>query len=144
MRRTLLAILCVFQPAAAVAQNAGDSEAGERDFSRCRACHSVIAADGTVIVRGGATGPNLFGIIGRPAEAVEGFRYSAAFHDLAAAGFVWSEADLASFVTDPPAFLKERLGDPAATTSMSFRFRSGGEDIAAWRALQGAAHSVSQ
>lgn len=144
MLRTLLAILYLFQPWAASAQTTGDPEAGERGFTRCRACHSVIAADGTVIVRGGATGPNLFGIIGRPAGAVEGFRYSKAFRDLAASGFVWSEAKLASFVSDPPAFLRDRLDDPAATTSMSFRLRTGSEDIAAWLALQGAAHSVSQ
>ncbi|MCB5412309.1 c-type cytochrome [Pseudogemmobacter faecipullorum] len=144
MRRTLLAILCLLQPATTSAQTTGDPDAGERGFTRCRACHSVTAADGTVIVRGGATGPNLFGIIGRPAGTGEGYRYSQAFRDLAASGFVWSEADLASFVADPPTFLQQRLGDPAATTGMGFRLRSGGEDIAAWLALQGTSRSVSQ
>lgn len=45
---------------------AGDPAAGAADFGMCKACHSIIAADGTDTVKGGKTGPNLFGVIGRP------------------------------------------------------------------------------
>ena len=48
----------------------------QADFGKCKACHSIIAADGTDIVKGGKTGPNLFGVIGRPVGSLDGFTYS--------------------------------------------------------------------
>ena len=37
---------------------AGDPAAGEAEFKKCKACHSIIGADGTEIQKGGKTGPN--------------------------------------------------------------------------------------
>ena len=48
---------------------AGDPAAGEDTFKKCKACHSIIATDGTEIQKGGRTGPNLYGIIGRGVAA---------------------------------------------------------------------------
>ena len=36
----------------------GDAAKGEADFKKCKACHSITAADGTDIVKGGKVGPN--------------------------------------------------------------------------------------
>ena len=40
---------------------AGDAVKGESDFKKCKSCHSIVASDGTEIVKGGKTGPNLYG-----------------------------------------------------------------------------------
>ncbi|MBC7157078.1 MAG: c-type cytochrome, partial [Rhodobacteraceae bacterium] len=63
--------LAVLAAAPAAAQ---DAAAGERVFSQCMACHQITDAAGTVIRRGGAVGPNLYGVAGRAAAAAEGFR----------------------------------------------------------------------
>ncbi|MCL4166617.1 UNVERIFIED_CONTAM: hypothetical protein GTU68_031205, partial [Idotea baltica] len=54
---------------------AGDAEKGESDFKLCKSCHAVTATDGTVIQKGGKTGPNLYGVIGRVAGSDPDFRY---------------------------------------------------------------------
>lgn len=125
---TLLAVPVAAQP---------DLAAGEEAFVRCRACHAITAPDGTQIQRGGRTGPDLYGVIGRPAASLEGFRYSPGLQALGATGFHWSEETLARFVADPTAFLRDELGDPSAGTAMTLRLRSGGEDLAAWLATLG-------
>ncbi len=112
---------------------AGDAAAGENTFKRCKACHSITNGD-EVIVRGGRTGPNLFGVIGRTAGTYEGFRYGAATIAAGQAGLVWTEENLATYVADPTAFLRETLGDSSARSKMTFKLRSGGEDVAAYLA----------
>lgn len=62
---------------------------GQDVFSRCEACHSLAR---------NRTGPRLCGVVGRPAGAVPGFRYSGA---LQSSGFVWGEERLLSFLEDP-------------------------------------------
>ena len=61
---TLLAL-----SSAAFAQDGptGDAEAGEREFRKCKSCHMIQDAEGEMIVRGGRTGPNLWGVVGRVA-----------------------------------------------------------------------------
>ncbi|MDB5376962.1 MAG: cytochrome c family protein [Rubritepida sp.] len=93
----LLALaLLALGPTGAKAQ---DADAGQRVFNQCRACH-VIAATG----RNGV-GPNLFGVWGRAAGTVEGFRYSTAMRERGAAGLVWNEENLRAYITDPKAVL---------------------------------------
>ena len=72
-----------------------DPAAGERVFRKCRACHR---AD-----RGGRnmTGPNLWGIVGGPKAAVEGFRYS---NELSALSGDWSFAELDAYLLAPRSF----------------------------------------
>jgi len=111
----------------------GDVAAGESQYRSCKACHA-IANGNEVIVRGGRTGPNLFGIIGRTAGTVEGFRYGDDTLAAGAAGLVWTEENLAEYVADPTAFLRAFLDDPSARSKMSFKLRSGGEEIAAYLA----------
>jgi cytochrome c len=76
-----------------------DAGAGEATFKKCAACHSGD--------KGGANkvGPNLWGIVGRPMGAHEGFNYSAGMKEFGA-GKNWDYEALASFVTKPKAYIK--------------------------------------
>jgi len=111
----------------------GDAAAGEDTFKRCKSCHSIVNGDET-IVRGGRTGPNLFGMIGQTAGTVEGFRYGDDIVAAGEAGLVWDEENLAEYVADPTAFLRTFLDDDSARAKMTFKLRSGGEDVAAYLA----------
>jgi cytochrome c len=113
---------------------AGDPAAGEDTFKKCKACHSVIAPDGTEIQKGGRTGPNLYGIIGRGIASDPDFNYGESLAALGATGAVWDAASFAAYTTDPAAYLKSALGDDAAKSKMSFKLASGGEDVAAYLA----------
>lgn len=135
MNKISLTILLCGLTAAAPAL-AGDPAAGEKGFNKCKACHSITAADGTAIIKGGKTGPNLFGVIGRAAGSEEGFNYGAGLKELGGTGLVWDEATLVAYVTDPTAFVKEKTGDAAAKSNMTFKLPKGGEDIAAYLATQ--------
>ncbi len=110
----------------------GDAAAGEKDFNRCKSCHMITADDGTNIVRGGRTGPNLYGVIGRQAGTVEGFRYGDSLVEAGEKGLMWDEASFVAYVADPKAFLADYLGDSGARSKMSFRLNSGAEDIYAY------------
>lgn len=73
----------------------GDAAAGERVFRRCGACHEVgVEAENKV-------GPILNGVVGRAAASVEGFEYSDAMQEAAAAGLVWTVADLQAYLEKP-------------------------------------------
>lgn len=50
---------------------AQDAANGEKEFRKCKACHTIEAPDGTAVVKGGKTGPNLYGVIGRKAGSEE-------------------------------------------------------------------------
>jgi cytochrome c len=76
--------------------NAGDYANGRRLFAQCRSCHLLTEAGGNRV------GPNLHGMFGRPAGAVEDFAYSAA---LEAAGFSWDAETLDRWLADPRTFL---------------------------------------
>ena len=113
---------------------AGDPAAGEAEFKKCKACHSLVATDGTEVVKGGKTGPNLGGVIGRPVAGVADFKYGESIAAVGASGAVWDEASLAAYVTDPGAWLQEKTGDAAAKSKMTFKLAKGGEDMAAYLA----------
>ncbi|MFD1912796.1 c-type cytochrome [Halodurantibacterium flavum] len=117
-------------PLPAAAQ--GDAARGEREFNKCRSCHMIEAPDGTEIFRGGRTGPNLYGIIGQPAGAAEGFRYSPSMVAAGEAGLVWDAENLRDYLADPTAFLRAHLGDPRARSNMAFRLTSGADDVIAY------------
>ena len=81
--------------------------AGERLFRQCKACHQVGDSARN------RSGPTLNGIVGHPAGAVEGFRYSRALDQAAQAGLVWTEAELTAFLAAPR--------DAMPGTKMAFR-----------------------
>lgn len=72
-------------------QFAGDAKQGKRVFNKCRACHQVKPGRNAV-------GPTLHQIVGAPAGAVAGYRYSEA---MAGAGLTWDNATLAAFLAKP-------------------------------------------
>ena len=113
---------------------AGDPAAGEAEFKKCKACHSISASDGTVVVKGGKTGPNLGGVIGRAVASVADFKYGESILAVGASGAVWDEAAVAAYVVDPATWLKDKTGDAAAKSKMSFKLAKGGEDVAAYLA----------
>ena len=113
---------------------AGDAALGEADFKKCKACHSIIGADGTEIVKGGKTGPNLFGVIGRQIGSYPDFKYGDSIVAAGADGSVWDEASVAVYLVDPPKFLQEKTGDAKAKSKMTFKLAKGGEDMAAYLA----------
>ena len=76
---------------------AADPDRGRKVFRKCAACHTVE--------KGGAKkiGPNLWGIVGAPAGAREGFRYSKA---MKAFGGSWTPERLDAYLTRPRAVVK--------------------------------------
>lgn len=86
------------------ASAAGDVAKGEKIAKKCKACHTMN--------EGGKNGlgPNLFGILGQPAGAREGYKYSKA---MSASGIVWDDATFIDFVLKPKKVIPG--------TKMSFR-----------------------
>lgn len=113
---------------------AGDAAIGEAEFKKCKTCHAIIADDGTEIQKGGKTGPNLYGVIGRQIGAAADFKYGADLVAAGADGSVWDEASLAAFITDPAAWLKEKTGNAGAKSKMTFKLKAKQEDVAAYLA----------
>ena len=99
MRKLMLTMVlaaAAAMPGMAMAED-GDAAAGQRVFNQCRACHTANENG-----RNGV-GPNLFGIVGRPAASIEGFRYSANMRELGTSGLVWTEERLRAYVANPKA-----------------------------------------
>ncbi|MGF1659302.1 MAG: cytochrome c family protein [Rubrimonas sp.] len=114
------------EPAAAVAEAepepevdlptllaAADPAEGEKVFRQCAACHKV--QDGA-----NGVGPHLWGVIGREAQSVEGFRYSG---KLAEVVDVWTFEEIDAFIANPKGY--------APGTSMSYAGLKKPEDRAA-------------
>lgn len=113
-----------------------DASVGEKEFNKCKSCHSIASADET-LVKGGKTGPNLYGVVGRTAGTVEGFSYGDDLVKAGEAGLVWDEAKLATYMEDPKAFLQDTLDDKAAKSRMTFKMRNKSADVAAYLATFG-------
>lgn len=114
--RTLALTVCL-SICAAPALAAGDAEAGKKVFRKCAGCHQI--GDGAV----NRTGPVLTGVIGRPAGSVDGFKYSASMRAAGAAGHVWDEASIFTYIENPTAYLRTLLDDPKARAKMTFRLK---------------------
>lgn len=81
--------LVLAMPSVASAQ---DKEAGKKAFTKCAPCHSIGPGAKNKV------GPELNGIDGRKAAAVEGFAYSDA---LKKSGITWDAASLNEWLMDP-------------------------------------------
>ena len=88
-----------------------DIARGELLGFACAACHKFRAEEGTLI------GPNLHGVFGRPAAALEGFGYSPALEQ---SGLVWTPRSLEAWLADPATFV--------AGTTMAFTGYRSAED----------------
>jgi cytochrome c len=110
----------------------GDAEKGKKGFNKCKACHTIVSDAGDTILKGGRTGPNLYGIAGRTAGTVEGFKYGASLVEAGEKGLVWNAESFAEYTKDPKGFLKTYLDDTSAKSKMSFKLKKGSEDIYAY------------
>ena len=121
----------------AQAQDAsGDADKGEKGFGKCRACHMIENDAGEVIVKGGKTGPNLFGLPGRIAGKHADFGYSDAMVAAGDKGFTWDEEHFIAYTQDPTEFLKEYLEDGKARSKMTFKLRKEEEARDIWAYLE--------
>ena len=94
---------CTLSLVAAGSAQAQDAAAGEKVFSKCKACHVIEEAKNRV-------GPSLHGIIGRTAGTVEGFKYSDAMIQHGKDGLVWNNENLEKYLEDPKGFVpKNRM-----------------------------------
>ncbi len=72
---------------------AADAVRGKSVFSQqCGACHSAAKGGPNLV------GPNLYGVLGRPAGSLKGFTYSSA---MKSAGFTWSADRLHDYIGAP-------------------------------------------
>ena len=95
LRALPLALTLAFGPAASggvAPAHAQDAAAGEAVFRKCRACHQVGEGARNLV------GPQLNGVIGRPAATVEGYSYSQAMKE---SGITWDEANLKHWLQNP-------------------------------------------
>lgn len=69
-----------------------DPKMGKRQYILCQACHTVQSGAPNRV------GPNLAGVVGRPAAQAPGFKYSAAMKD---SGIVWNAAMLDKWLQGP-------------------------------------------
>jgi len=76
------------------AAQAGDAAAGKDVFKVCMACHTAEQGKNKV-------GPSLFGVLGRPAASIDGFKYSAPMKEKGAAGYAWTADNLKAYITAP-------------------------------------------
>lgn len=77
----------------------GDPARGAAAFEKCLACHTVEPG------KAGLPGPNLRGVVGRPAAALPTFVYSDAMAEAAAEGLVWKRDTLSDFIRKPESYL---------------------------------------
>jgi len=88
-----IGVACTIALASSVALAEGDVKKGKKVFNKCKACHLI--KDGK---KSRGTGPNLFGVIGRKAAALDDFKYSSAMKE---SGLTWDEATLDKYLTKP-------------------------------------------
>lgn len=124
------ALLAVGLGAPALAQDmpdltaTGDAEAGESVFRQCISCHVVVDDEGeTLAGRNARTGPNLYGVVGRLAGAVEEYRYSDLMETAGEMGMVYDEANFVGYVMDPTEHLREVTGE-SGRSKMAYKVRS--------------------
>jgi cytochrome c len=79
---------------------AADVKAGEAVFAKCKSCHN---AD-----NGGpnSTGPNLWGVVGRPPGSHPGFAYSDGMKAFGAKQPIWDYEHIYEFVKGPQAYIQ--------------------------------------
>ena len=131
---TALGMTLMSAPVFAEGHATGDAAAGEKAFGKCKSCHMITDAEGNDIVKGGRTGPNLYGIYKRVAGSTD-FKNGDSIVQAGEAGLVWEEADFIAYVADPKKFLAEYNDDKGAKSKMSFKLKKADEAANVWAYL---------
>jgi len=93
LRPALAAVLALAGLTAALPAAAGDAAKGKSVFgAQCAMCHSAARNGPTIL------GPNLFGVVGRPAGSVKGFAYSSG---MKSSGITWTADKLKAYLPAP-------------------------------------------
>ncbi|WP_299031871.1 c-type cytochrome [uncultured Sulfitobacter sp.] len=121
-------------PAFADGHATGDAEAGEKVFNKCKACHMIQDADGNDIVKGGRTGPNLYGVYTRVAGSAD-FKYGKSIVEAGEAGLEWNEEEFVKYVADPKKYLAEYTDNKRAKSKMAFKLRDEEDAANVWAYL---------
>lgn len=137
MKTAAFGLLLSVGPAFADGHATGDAAAGEKVFSKCKACHSIVSADDEVIVKGGRNGPNLYGLFGRVAGSEEGFgkKYGKSLVAVGESGVTWDEENFVAYVADPRDYLRTTLDDKKARSKMSFKLGNADDAANVWAYL---------
>lgn len=79
----------------------GDIEHGKEIYAQCQACHQTNSSAGHQV------GPNLAGILRRPAAAHKNYDYSPALRQAAKEGLIWTSDFLDEYLENPTKFMPE-------------------------------------
>lgn len=139
---TALGLALLGAPAFADGHASGDAEAGAKVFNKCKACHMIADAEGNDIVKGGRTGPNLYGVYTRVAGTAD-FRYGDSIVQAGEAGLAWNEEEFVKYVADPKKYLAAYLDDKRAKSKMSFKLRDETDAADVWAYLVSVGPEVS-
>ena len=135
--KSMLTALIALSASSGMALAAGDAEAGKKVFNQCQTCHVVADPSGKVLAgKNAKVGPNLYGVVGRPAASYPGFNYGEGIKEAAGKGLVWDEEKIATYTQNPTAFLDEYTGDKKAKSKMMFNLKKpeDGQNVAAFLA----------
>lgn len=128
---TALGFALLSAPAFADGHATGDAEAGEKVFNKCKACHMIQDADGENIVKGGRTGPNLYGLVTRAAGSSD-FKYGKSIVEAGEAGLVWNEEEFVKYVANPKKYLAKYNDDKRAKSKMAFKLKDAEDAANVW------------
>lgn len=119
--QTCAFVTALFMAGAAWSEGFGDAERGAAVFKRnCKSCHQI--GEGAK----DRVGPQLNGIFGRAAGAMDGFKYSKSMLRAGDDGLIWTQETLDAYIENPKALVSK--------TRMSF---GGIDDIEKRRNLLG-------
>lgn len=106
-----MAVVLAVPPASAE----GDAAKGEKVFKKCTACHTAEQGGKNKV------GPNLFGVMGREAATVEGFKYSKGVKAAGPEIGAWDAAKVDEYLVDPTKYLRNVSGDKKLKSKMTFK-----------------------
>lgn len=79
----------------------GDAERGKELYAKCQACHQTDSEAGHQV------GPNLAGILRRPAAVHKNYKYSHALRQAAKEGLIWTTDFLDEYLENPTKFMPD-------------------------------------